>query len=102
MSFKSFKTEKGWTGIKSPQGVLIFTTTNPMKPGESVKFGIKTDKEKPGINWKALDKEDEQIEIGKTLVKDKPSTVIESKVKQLQKQIRLQQVQEYYQIQHSD
>jgi hypothetical protein len=71
-SFKSFKTEKGWTGQKTPQGVLVFTTEIPVKPGESVKFGIKTDKEKPGINWKALDKKDEQIEIGKTLVSDLP------------------------------
>ena len=69
-SFKSFKTEKGWTGQKTPQGVLVFSTEIPVKPGESVKFGIKTDKEKPGINWKALDKTDEQIEIGKTLVSD--------------------------------
>jgi len=71
-SFKSFKTEKGWTGQKTPQGVLVFSTEIPVKPGESVKFGIKTDKEKPGINWKALDKTDEQIEIGKTLVSDLP------------------------------
>ncbi len=71
-SFKSFKTEKGWTGQKTPQGVLVFTTEIPVKPGESVKFGIKTDKEKPGINWKALDKKDEQIEIGKTLASDLP------------------------------
>ncbi|MFB5598098.1 MAG: biofilm-associated protein, partial [Nitrosopumilaceae archaeon] len=42
-SFKSFKTEKGWTGQKTPQGVLVFTTEIPVKPGESVKFGIKTD-----------------------------------------------------------
>jgi len=71
-SFKSFKTERGWTGQKTPQGVLVFSTEIPVKPGESVKFGIKTDKEKPGINWKALDKTDEQIEIGKTLVSDLP------------------------------
>jgi len=73
-SFKSFKTEKGWTGQKTPQGVLVFSTEIPVKPGESVKFGIKTDKEKPGINWKALDKTDEQIEIGKTLVSDLPES----------------------------
>ena len=54
-----------------------FTTTEPVKPGESVKFGVKTDKEKPGINWKALDEKDEQIETGKTLVKDLPSNIIE-------------------------
>jgi len=74
ISFKSFKTEKGWTGTKSSVGVLIFTPTTPLKSGESVKFGIKTDKEKPGINWKALDKKDEQIETGKTLVTDQLTT----------------------------
>ena len=52
-SFKSFKTEKGWVGEKTPQGVIIFTSSETIKPGESVKFGVKTDKAKPGINWKA-------------------------------------------------
>ncbi len=65
-SFKSFKTEKGWVGEKTPQGVIIFTSSETIKPGESVKFGVKTDKAKPGINWKALDKEGNPIEIGKT------------------------------------
>ncbi len=53
-SFKSFKTEKGWVGEKTPQGVIIFTSSETIKPGESVKFGVKTDKAKPGINWKVL------------------------------------------------
>ena len=66
-SFKSFKTEKGWVGEKTPQGVIIFTSSETIKPGESVKFGVKTDKAKPGINWKALDKGDKQISIGKVL-----------------------------------
>ncbi|MEE9535268.1 MAG: biofilm-associated protein, partial [Nitrosopumilaceae archaeon] len=43
-SFKSFKTEKGWIGEKTPQGVIVFTTTKPIKAGEVVKFGLKTDK----------------------------------------------------------
>ena len=79
ITFKSFKTEKGWTGTKSPQGVLIFTTAEPLKPGETVKFGVKTDKEKPGINWKVLDEKDEQLDTGKTLVSDLPSNIIEEK-----------------------
>jgi len=60
-SFKSFKTEKGWVGEKTPLGVIIFTSSETIKPGESVKFGVKTDKAKVGINWKALDKRDSQI-----------------------------------------
>jgi len=77
-NFKSFKTERGWTGEKTPQGVIIFTTSNPLKPGEIVKFGIKTDKPKPGINWKALTDSDKQIAMGKTLVSE--SFVIEPDV----------------------
>lgn len=72
-SFKSFKTEKGWTGEKTPQGVIIFTTDEPIKPGQSVKFGIKTDKAKPGINWKAVDKNSNELQVGKTLVSKSPS-----------------------------
>ncbi len=74
-NFKSFKTERGWTGEKTPQGVIIFTTSTPFKSGEIVKFGIKTDKPKPGINWKALTDSGKQIAIGKTLVSE--SSVIE-------------------------
>jgi len=72
-SFKSFKTEKGWTGKKTPQGVIVFTTSEPIKLGQSVKFGIKTDNTKPGINWKALDKNDQELKIGKTLVTESPT-----------------------------
>ena len=74
-NFKSFKTERGWTGEKTPQGVIIFTTSTSLKSGEIVKFGIKTDKPKPGINWKALTDSGKQIAIGKTLVSE--SSVIE-------------------------
>lgn len=69
-SFKSFKTEKGWVGEKTPQGVIIFTSSEPIKKGESVKFGVKTDKVNSGINWKALDKNDKQIDTGKVLSKE--------------------------------
>ncbi|MDX1441070.1 MAG: biofilm-associated protein [Nitrosopumilaceae archaeon] len=65
--FESFKTESGWLGEMTPQGVIIFTSTNPLMPNENVKFGIKTDNPKPGINWKALDNRDTQIEIGKSI-----------------------------------
>lgn len=75
-SFKSFKTEKGWIGEKTPQGVIIFTTTDPINPGQSVKFGVKTDKTKPGINWKAVDGNSNELQIGKTLVTESPSNLI--------------------------
>ena len=54
-SFQSFKTEKGWIGKNTPQGVIILSSQDLLKPGEIVKFGIKTLVEKPIINWKALD-----------------------------------------------
>jgi len=41
-NFKSFKTEKSWVGEKTPQGVVIFTSSESIKPGELVKFGVKT------------------------------------------------------------
>ena len=67
-TFKSFKTEKSWTGQKTPQGVIIFTTNEPIQTGESVKFGIKTDKAEPKINWRLLDKNEKEIGTGVTLV----------------------------------
>ncbi len=74
-NFKSFKTEKGWTGQKTTEGLIVFTTSNPVQPGEVVKFGVKTDKPKPGINWKALTDTDKQISTGKTLVSESSSFV---------------------------
>jgi len=67
-SFKSFKTEKGWTGKFEVGGqVLVFTTQELIKPGESVKFGIKTVSENPAINWKAIDQNDQVIQSAKTI-----------------------------------
>ena len=75
-NFKSFKTEKGWTGEKNSQGVIIFTSSESIKPGEAVKFGVKTDKVNPGINWKVLDNKDTQIATGVSIAKDIPTVVI--------------------------
>ena len=66
-NFKSFKTEKGWVGEKNAQGVIVFTSSESIKPGESVKFGVKTDKAISGINWKVLDNKNVQIDTGKTI-----------------------------------
>ena len=63
-NFESFKTEKGWVGEKTPQGVIIFTSSQPIKENESVKFGIKTDKANPVINWKGLDQTNSVIDTG--------------------------------------
>ena len=75
INFKSFKTESGWIGQKTPQGVIIFTSSESVKPGESIKIGVKTDKTNPGINWKTLDKNEKQIETGKTIPKELPKPI---------------------------
>ena len=64
--FKSFKTEKGWIGKNTPQGVIIFTSEKDVNPGDGVKFGIKTTKQNPTIIWKALDVNGEIISSAKT------------------------------------
>jgi hypothetical protein len=75
-NFKSFKTENGWIGEKTPQGVIIFTSSSEViKPGESIKIGVKTDKTSSGVNWKALDKNEQQIEIGKTIAGELPPPI---------------------------
>ena len=74
-SFQSFKTEKGWMGKNTPQGVIIFTTEDSIQPGESVKFGIKTLVEKPSVNWKALDSNGNIIKTAKTLTSTDSSDV---------------------------
>ena len=66
--FKSFKTEEGWMGKNTPQGVIVFTSQNEVAPGQSVKFGIKTIENNPVINWKALDSKGEIISSASTTV----------------------------------
>ena len=76
-SFKSFKTENGWTGKFEVGGkVLAFSPQDSIKPGESVKFGLKTINENPVINWKALDNNGQTIQTAVVLTKqsDKDET----------------------------
>jgi len=74
-NFESFKTEKSWIGEINAAGVIVFTSTETIKLGESVKFGIITDTAKPGINWKVLDETNEQIDTGKVLPEDLPKVI---------------------------
>jgi hypothetical protein len=78
-NFESFKSESGWTGEKTPQGVIIFTTTEALITNDSVKIGVTTDKAKPGINWKALDENGKQIAIGKSVSQDLADVITTSK-----------------------
>ena len=76
-NFQSFKTERGWVGEKTPQGVIIFTSSESIKENESVKFGIKTDKSNPVINWKALDLTSSIIDTG-VMITTKMQIVIQN------------------------
>lgn len=79
-AFKSFKTESDWIGTKTPEGMLIFTTEKPVGPGESVKFGIKTEVASPGINWKTIDASGNDISIGKATPNAQPAQTSETPV----------------------
>ena len=66
VTFTSFKSEPGWGGGKYSDGkLLIFTATNTLNPGESVKFGLITNEKVTGMNWKAIDKNDKEIDSSK-------------------------------------
>ena len=66
-NFESLKTEKSWVGKINTNGVIVFKSPQPLEPGESIKFGVKTNTNTPAINWKALDKNNETIATGKVL-----------------------------------
>ena len=69
VTFTSFKSEPGWGGGKYSDGkLLIFTATNTLNPGESVKFGLITNEKVTGMNWKAVDKNDKEIDSSKTSI----------------------------------
>ena len=74
-SFKSFKTEEGWFGEKTQSGVIIFTSSKAINPGESVKFGIKTDKARAVINWETTDKRGVQTDIGTVFPEELPGVI---------------------------
>ena len=86
-SFKVFKSESGWGGGKYSDGqLLVFTASNVLKPGESVKFGVITDKKASGINWKVLDGNENQLGTGKVSPVDisDESIIIEENTKMLE------------------
>jgi len=75
-SFKSFKTELGWSGGKySDDKLLIFTVTDTLNPGESVKFGLTTIEKVNAINWKALDQNENEIDTRKTSTQEISQTI---------------------------
>jgi len=79
-SFISFKLENNWTSPIASQNTIIFTTLEPIKTNETVKLGMKTEKSNPLIHWEVFDKEDNQIEVGKTQSEIMQSFVSEPEV----------------------
>ncbi len=68
-TFKSFKAEPNW-GYTPDSKLVVFTATNTLNPGESVKFGLITNEKVTGINWKALDQNDNEIDKRKTSIQE--------------------------------
>jgi hypothetical protein len=62
-TFKSFKSENGWQGVKTST-TLAFSTTNPLKPGNTISFEIKTDQPTPTFTWKTSDANNVDRETG--------------------------------------
>ena len=83
-NFKSFKTENRWIGEKTPQGVIVFTASETIKPGDSVKFGVKTDKVIPAINWKVIDESGNQLETGLVIPDELSNSISNLEVKDSQ------------------
>jgi hypothetical protein len=88
ITFTSFKSEHGWGGGKYSGGeMLIFTATNTLKPGESVKFGLITSHKVNGMNWKVLDQNGNDIDASKTsiqVISETSSDIIEEESKEVE------------------
>jgi len=88
VAFTSFKSEPGWGGGKySDSKLLIFTATNTLNPGESIKFGLVTDEKVNAINWKALDRNDNDIDKGKIsiqIISETSSDILEEESKEVE------------------
>ena len=59
-TFKSFKIESYWSYTPDSK-IVVFTATNTLNPGESVKFGLVTNEKVNGINWRVFDQNKNQI-----------------------------------------
>jgi len=80
-SFKSFKTESGWSGETYGNGQgLTFSTSEVLNPGESVKFGAITNKKIDAINWKVVDENENEVGPQKTKIVEisQTSIIVES------------------------
>jgi len=73
-AFKSFKAEPDW-GYTPDSKLVVFTATSTLNPGESVKFGLIINEKVTGINWKALDQNDNEIDKRKTPIQEISHTI---------------------------
>lgn len=64
-SVKSFQTENGWFVKKTSADIMTFTSTATLKPGQSIKFTIKTSQPNAVFKWKAFD--EKGVELGSGL-----------------------------------
>ncbi len=65
-TFKSFNIQNDWTGVKTSPTTLAFSAIEPLQPGTTTSFGIKTDQQAPTIAWRTSDGESGQIGIPQT------------------------------------
>jgi len=85
-TFKSFKAEPDW-GYTPDSKIVVFTATNTLNPGESVKFGLITDQKVTGMNWTAIDKNDKEIgpsKISIQVISETSSDIIEEESKEVE------------------
>jgi len=85
-TFKSFKVESDW-GYTPDSKLVVFTATNTLNPGESVKFGLITNEKVTGVNWKALDPNDNDIDKGKIsiqVISETSSDILEEESKEVE------------------
>jgi len=84
-TFKSFKAEPYW-GYTPDSKLVVFTATNTLNPGESVKFGLITNEKVTGMNWKAIDKNDKEIDSSKISIQtisETTSSFVEEESKEI-------------------
>ena len=76
-SFTSVKPESGWASEPYGDGQgLAFSTSEGLNPGESVKFGVITNKKVGAINWKVIDESQNTVGPEKTQIVEIPQTPI--------------------------
>ena len=78
---QSFKATSGWSAetASNPNTIQFRTDMNPIQPGESVRFGIKSDQKSPIFKWIILDEDGDEIgsgilDVAKEMQEEKPAT----------------------------